>query len=253
MLNYRDLLWLLTLRDIKIRYAQSVLGVGWAIVQPMFSMLVFTVIFGKLAKIGSDGVPYPLFCFSAMVAWSYFSNAVTEATNSVVVNANMLGKVYFPRLILPLSAVLAKLLDLFIALVMLFILMLIFRWPIHWTVLFSPILVILMVLTAAGLGFWLTALVVQYRDVKYGLSLAMQLLLYAAPVVYPISMVPEKYVKLYALNPMVGVVEGFRTAILGTGAMPWDLIGIGFLTASVVAITGLLYFNFMERLFADVV
>jgi len=260
--HYRDLFRFLVWRDIKVRYAQSSLGVAWAIIQPLFSMIVFTIIFGLLAGVKSDGAPYAVFSFVALVPWTYFSNAVTEGVNSLLGNANMLSKVYFPRLLLPFSAVAAKLLDFGIASILLGILMAWYGIVPNAGILLSPLFLLLMVLTAAGLGAWLTALSIQYRDVKYGINFLVQLLMYAAPVVYPASLIPETYLfrglslpvrTLYALNPMVGVIEGFRSALLSTHPMPWTQIAIGATSSIVIFITGILYFRSKERLFADVV
>lgn len=250
--DYRDLFLFLTWRHIKVQYAQSTLGIGWAVIQPLFSMLIFTVVFGRLAGVQSDGLPYAVFSFAALVPWTYFANAVTEGTNSLVSNTNMLSKVYFPRLVLPLSAVLAKLVDFSISMVLLAVLMAWYAIAPTWGVLLLPLLVGLMILTAAGLGLWLTALAVQYRDVKYAINFVVQLLMYAAPVVYPASLVPARYQYAYALNPMVGVIEGFRAALLGTRPMPWDMLAIGSFSAITIALTGCLYFRAKERLFADV-
>lgn len=250
--DYRDLFFFLTWRSVKVRYAQSVIGIGWAVIQPVFSMIVFTVVFGNLAEVSSDGVPYAVFSFTALVPWTYFSSALTEATNSLVGNANMISKVYFPRLVLPLSAVMAKLVDFGIAMVLLFGMMVWFQATPTWGVVMLPALIVLMMLSAAGAGMWLTALAIQYRDVKHAMSFAVQLLMYAAPVVYPASLVPEQYRLLYALNPMVGVIEGFRAALLGTRAMPWDMIAVGAASALFLALSGALYFRRKERLFADV-
>jgi lipopolysaccharide transport system permease protein len=215
-------------------------------------MIVFTIVFGTLAGVSSDGAPYAVFSFVALVPWTYFANAVTEGTNSLVSNTNMLTKVYFPRLVLPLSSVLAKLVDFSIGMLLLFGLMVWYGIVPTWGLLALPFLVLLMMLTAAGLGMWMTALAVQYRDVKYGLNFAIQLLMYAAPVVYPASLIPEKWQLAYAFNPMVGVIEGFRSALLGTRPMPWDLLGVGLASATVIAVSGMLYFRSKERLFADV-
>jgi lipopolysaccharide transport system permease protein len=251
--EYRDLFYFLVWRDIKARYAQSVLGIGWAVIQPVFTMIVFTIIFGKLAKIGSDGVPYAIFSFTALVPWIYFSNSLTESTGSLISASNMLGKVYFPRLIIPITPLVSKLVDFGIAFLLLLGLMAWFKTiPTIW-VLTLPLLIMLMMLTAAGLGMWLTALAIQYRDIKYGMNFAMRLLMYAAPVVYPASLIPQKYRLLYGLNPMAGVIEGFRAALLGSRPMPWDLITVGSIMAIVFAFTGALYFRRMERIFADVV
>jgi lipopolysaccharide transport system permease protein len=250
--RYRDLFWFLVWRGIRAKYAQSSLGIGWAIIQPLFSMLVFTVIFGGVAQVSSDGVPYSLFSFAALVPWTYFANAVVEGTQILVTNANMIKKVYFPRLLLPLSAVAAKLLDFVIASVLLLVLMAWYRVAPNAGVLVIPLLVVQMFLSAAGLGLWLTALAIQYRDVNYGINFFVQLLMYAAPVVYPASRVPSQYLWCYALNPMVGVIEGFRSALLGTRPMPWLMIVPGFVMAVILFVSGLLYFHRRERMFADV-
>jgi lipopolysaccharide transport system permease protein len=261
LVEYRDLFRFLIWRNIKVQYAQSALGIGWAIIQPLFSTAIFTVVFGRLARVESDGVPYAVFAFAALVPWTYFSNALLEGTNSLVGNTGMLGKVYFPRMMLPLSAVCAKLVDFCISLTMLAVLMFYYGIVPNQGVLLMPVLIALMILTAAGLGMWLTALAVQYRDIKYAMTFVVQVLMYCAPVVYPASLIPETYAYggfvyyprlYYALNPMVGVIEGIRSALLGTTPMPWALVGIGALSATFIAVTGCLYFRRKERLFADV-
>lgn len=250
--NYRDLYLFLTWRNVKVRYAQSALGISWAVIQPVFSMIVFTIIFGRLVQVESDGAPYAVFAFVALVPWTYFSNALTDSTNSLVGNAEMVKKVYFPRLILPAASVTSKLVDFGIAFVLMIGLLLFYRQTPNLNALAIPLLIAIMVLAAGGIGLWLGALAVQYRDVKHGMAFATQLLMYLAPVVYPASKIPDQWQAVYALNPMVGVIEGFRAGLLGTREMPWDLIGIGAVTASLVAISGIYYFNRMERLFADV-
>jgi lipopolysaccharide transport system permease protein len=252
LVRYRDLLYFLTFRGIKVLYAQSAIGIGWAVLQPLCSMLVFTVVFGGFAGIESDGVPYAIFSFTALVPWTYFSNAMLDASNSLVNQAQMITKVYFPRVILPLSGVLAKLIDFCIASVMLAILMVWFRVAPTWNVIFLPVLVLIMVMSAAGLGMWLTAIAIQYRDVKHALNFISQLIMYSTPVVYSASIIPPEWQRIYALNPMVGVIEGFRAALLDTRPMPWDWIAIGALTACGLLLSGLMYFRRRERLFADV-
>lgn len=250
--RYRDLLWFLTWRNIKVLYAQSVIGIGWAVLQPLFSMLVFTLVFGMFAKMDSDGVPYALFSFCALVPWSFFSNALLESGNSLVSQADMLSKVYFPRLVLPLSSVLAKLVDLVIALGVLGGLMLIYQRPPTWGIVFLPLLIGIMTMTAAGMGMFLTSLAIQYRDIKHAMTFIVQLLMYAAPVVYPSTLVPEWLQPYYALNPMVGVIEGFRAALLDTRPMPWAWIATGFATSLLIFVVGLFQFRKQERVFADV-
>lgn len=250
--EYRDLFYFLVWRDIKVRYAQSALGIGWAVIQPVFFMIVFTIVFGNLAKVSSDGVPYAIFSYTALVPWTYFSNSLSESTSSLVMNANMLRKIYFPRLVLPLAAVAGKLIDFGIALLLLIGLMAWFRTaPTVW-VLVLPALALLMVVSAAGMGIWLTAMAVQYRDVRYAMTFGVQLLMYAAPVVYPTSLIPDQYRLLYAINPMAGVIEGFRSAALATNPMPWDMLAVGTGTAVVMFASGVFYFRRMERTFADV-
>ncbi len=251
--RYRDLFYFLVWRDIKTRYAQSVLGIGWAIIQPVFSMIVFTIVFGNLAKVSSDGVPYAIFSYTALVPWTYFSSALTGATGSLISSSSMITKVYFPRLAIPLAPILGKLVDFGIAMLILFGMMLWFHISPTMGALAIPLLVILMMLTAAGAGMWLTALAVQYRDINYAMSFVVQLLMYAAPVVYPASSVPEQFRLMYAINPMVGVIEGFRSALLGTNPMPWDFIWVGSASAIIILISGIIYFRRMERIFADVV
>jgi lipopolysaccharide transport system permease protein len=250
--QYSELFLFLVWRDIKGKYAQSVLGIGWAVAQPVMSMIVFTVVFGNLARISSDGIPYPIFSFAGLVAWTYYAEAVSAATASLVTNANMLQKVYFPRLILPLSAVLARLVDFSIAFMLLIAMML---WygiaPTPWAAA-VPLLLVLLMLSAAGLGMLLSAMAIQYRDVKHFMSFAIKLLMYAAPVVYPVSYVPDEYRLIYALNPMVGVIEGFRASLLGTTPMPWDLIGMSAASAVAIFIGGAWYFRLKEPVFADV-
>lgn len=250
--RYRDMLRFLTWRSVKVLYAQSAIGIGWAVLQPLFSMLIFTVIFGWFAKIDSNGVPYSVFSLAALVPWAYFSNALLEAGNSLVNQAQMLSKVYFPRVILPMAGVLAKLVDFAIAMLMLASLMLCFGIAPNWNILALPLLIAIMIASAAGLGMWLTALAIQYRDIKHALNFIVQLAMYASPVVYATTIIPEPWQPLYAINPMVGVIEGFRAALLSTRPMPWSWIAIGAASSSVLLISGLFYFRRQEKLFADV-
>jgi lipopolysaccharide transport system permease protein len=250
--EYSELFFFLVWRDIKGRYAQSVLGIGWAIVQPVMAMVVFTVIFGNLAEIASDGIPYSIFSYTGLVAWTYYSNALSDSTGSLVTNANMLQKIYFPRLILPLSAVLARMVDFVISLGLLVVMMLWYGITPTWWALGLPCLVLVLMISAAGLGMFLGAMAVQYRDVKHAMGFGIRLLMYAAPVVYPLSYVPEQFHLAYAVNPMVGVVEGFRASLLGTTAMPWNLIAVSSVSGVIMLLAGAWYFRKKEHVFADV-
>ena len=250
--EYKDLIYFLILRDIKALYKQTVLGFSWAILRPFLKMIVFSVVFGYLAKIPSDGIPYPLFVYAGLVPWEYFSNSLTRSTNSLITGSGIFTKVYFPRLILPLVPCIAGLVDFIIALSIVFIMMLIYGFSFSWTLLFIPMLVLLMLLIASGIGMWLSALAIQYRDVPYGVQFLVQLLMYAAPVIYPVSWLPASLKLYFGIYPMYGVIEGFRSAILNQTPMPWDLIGIGSITAIIIFISGAYYFKKKESIFADV-
>ena len=250
--EHRDLLYFLVRRDVKTRYSQSVLGLGWAVVQPVCTMLIFTIVFGKLAAISSDGAPYAIFSYAALVPWTYFAGALTGAAGSVNGNAGLIGKVYFPRAIVPLVPVLSKLLDFVVALLLLVVLMAWFRIPPSRGLLVTPYLVLVMMATATGAGMWLGALAAQYRDINHGIGLGTQLLMYAAPVVYPASVIPSWARPLYGLNPMAGVIEGFRSAVIRTQPMPWDLIASGTAVAAVLIWCGSRQFAACERRFADI-
>ena len=250
--EYRDMLLYLVLRDIKARYTQSVLGIGWAVLQPLFLMIVFTVIFGKLVKINTNGMDYAVFSYTALVPWAYFSNSLMLTTGSLIQNSNLLSKVFFPRIVLPMSTVLSTLVDFFIAFILVIVLMIWYQVsPTLW-VLFLPALLLLMVVLSVSLGSLFTALAIQYRDVRHGISFLVQGMMYASPVVYPVSIIPDKYRLIYGLNPMAGGIEGFRSALLGATPMPWDLIIVGTIVTLVLAVIGLTYFKFTERIFADV-
>ncbi|NVM22269.1 MAG: ABC transporter permease [Desulfobacterales bacterium] len=251
--QYRDLFYFLVTRDIKVKYKQTVLGGLWAIIQPFFSMVVFTLFFGKLAKMPSDGLPYPIFNFTAMVAWIYFANAVTGSGNSLIGNTNLISKVYFPRVIIPLTSVLAGLPDFLIAFAVLVGMMSYFHiYPTPMT-LFVPFLIVLMMLTSGGVGMILAALNAKYRDIRYTIPFLVQLWMFASPIVYPASMVPEKYRLIYALNPMTGVIEGFRSALLGTVAFPAQMILVSTTVSVILFTVGMFYFRQVERYFADII
>ena len=252
LLRYKDLLYFLVWKEIKVLYKQTILGLTWAIIRPLFTMVIFSVVFGRLAKIPSDGIPYPIFVSVALVPWTYFSTAITSSSNSLVGNTNLLTKVYFPRLIIPMTPVLSGLVDFGIAFLMLVGVMTWFRIAPTWNVVFLPFLLLLMICTASGIGMWLSALAIQYRDVKHVVPFLAQLLLYTAPVAWPASLIPSGYRLVYGLYPMAGVIEGFRSALLGTNSMPWDLMAMGSLSTSLILFSGALYFRKMERIFADV-
>jgi lipopolysaccharide transport system permease protein len=252
--KHRDLLAYWTWRNIKGRHAQSALGLGWAIIQPVVSTVIFTVVFGILMRVESDGVPYPLFALCGMVVWTYFSGALREAVDSLAGATAMLTKIYFPRLILPLSSALGKLVDLTVVFVLMIPLML---WygviPRIEAIVVVPVLILILILTTLGLALWLSALAVQYRDVSHGLAFAIQALMYMSPVVYSDKIVPERFRVLYGLNPIAGVIGGMRAVLLGTGPLPRDLILPGATVALLLAVSGLFYFRSRERIFADVV
>ncbi|MGA7672052.1 MAG: ABC transporter permease [Nitrolancea sp.] len=250
---YRELLVFFVWRDVTVRYKQTALGLAWAIIQPVFVMVVFSIFFGRLAGIPSDGVPYPVFAYSGLVPWMYFSNALTSASNSLVQQERMITKVYFPRLVLPLSATLAGLVDFAIAFGVLLGLMFYFGIEPTVAALTLPFFVLLAAATAWSAGLWLSALNVQYRDVRHAISFVVQFWLFATPIAYPSSIVPERWRALYGLNPMAGVVEGFRWALLGTGQAPGPLLGVSLLTVAALMVGGLFFFKRLERTFADVV
>ncbi|OGO30610.1 MAG: phosphate ABC transporter permease [Chloroflexi bacterium RBG_16_56_11] len=253
LIEYKDLFYFLVRRDIKVRYKQTVLGGLWAIIQPFFLMVIFSLFFGALAKVPSEGIPYPIFSYSAMIAWIYFSNTVSGASNSLVSNSSLVSKVYFPRLIVPLSPVVAFLLDFAISFIILFGMMLYFQVYPGVTVLFLPLLVIIMMLLASGVGTFLASLNAKYRDIQYTISFLLQFWMFASPVVYPVSMVPERFQIIYAINPMTGIIEGFRSVLLQTTAFPTRLILISGLVSVCIFIGGAMYFRRTERYFADVI
>ena len=251
--RYRELLYFLSWRDIKVRYKQTALGVLWAILQPLLTMVVFSIFFGKLAKVPSDGVPYPIFAFAALVPWTIFVNALTQSSNSLVQSANLLKKVYFPRLLIPLSSVLAGAVDFVFAFIVLVAMMLYYGVVPTVNVLWLPFFLILTCGTALGVGLWLSAMNVKFRDVRYTVPFLTQFWLFATPIAYPSSLLPDPWRTLYGFNPMAGVVEGFRWALLGTQAAPGPMILVSVGVACLVLMTGLYYFRRLERTFADIV
>jgi len=251
--EYRELLYFLVWRDIKVRYKQTLLGAAWAIIQPFFTMVVFSIFFGRLAKIPSDGVPYPIFSFAALVPWSFFATALNQSSNSLVASANLIKKVYFPRLAIPIATVFSGLVD--FGLAFLILLGMIFFYGLTPTIniVWLPCFLLLAFVTALGVGFWLSALNVQYRDVRYTVPFLTQFWMFSSPVVYPSSLLAEPWRTLYGLNPMVGVIEGFRWALLGTNTAPGGIIIASSAAALIILITGAFFFQRMEKNFADVV
>jgi lipopolysaccharide transport system permease protein len=251
--EYRELVYFLVWRDVKVRYKQTVLGAAWAILQPLLTMLIFSVFFGRLAKIPSDGIPYPIFAFAALAPWTLFAHGLNQASNSLVSGANLIKKVYFPRLVMPTSAVLSGLVDFALSLVVLLGMMAFYGIAPSWRALAILPLIGLAVLTSLGAALWLAALNVEYRDVRYVVPFLTQVWLFATPIAYPSSLLPEGWRMLYAINPMVGVVEGFRWALLGAGTAPGPLILVSVLVALALLVSGAFYFRRMEATFADVV
>jgi lipopolysaccharide transport system permease protein len=257
--GYRELLFFLVWRDIKVRYKQTLLGASWAILQPFLTMVVFTIFFGTLAGIGSDGLPYPIFSYTALLPWIFFAQGLTQSSQSLVGSANLIRKVYFPRLIIPLSSILAGAVDFAIAFVVLLGMMAYYGiWPTA-TIVFLPLLLALAFATAIGAGLWLSALNVEYRDVKYVVPFLVQMWLFVTPVIYPTHTVTQRLERfhipgwVYGLNPMTGVVEGFRWSVLGVGSNPWPVMATSAVVAVLLVVTGALYFGHMEKTFADVV
>ena len=254
--RYKDLLYFLSKREITILYKQTILGFSWAIIRPFFSMIIFSLIFGNLASIPSDGIPYPIFSYVALVPWTYFSIAMTKSTQSLVSTTNIFTKVYFPRLIIPITPLLSGLVDFLIALSFVGVLMIYFSITPSINIVWLPLLVFIMILFASGVGIFFSALSIQYRDIRHGMQFLSQLLMYAAPVVWPISLVSEKFGEdvsfWYGLYPMVGVIEGFRSSLIGTTPMPYNHILIGLISSSFIFLMAVVYFKKKERSFADV-
>lgn len=250
--HYRELLYFLVWRDVKVRYKQTALGVLWVILQPLLTMLVFTVLFGLLLNVPSGDIPYPIFSLTGLVAWQYFAGSLTRASTSLVGSANLITKVYFPRLIIPISGVLGGLVDFAIGLALLLVMMFIYRFPLRPTILLLPVFLLLAMATALGFGLWLAALNVKYRDINYLVPFMVQIWLYVTPVAFGSSLIPERYRWLLGLNPMTGVVEGFRWALLGQEP-PGQLFALSVIITLTVLMTGLIFFRRTERTFADIV
>ena len=251
--QYRELLYFLVWRDLLVRYKQTVIGIGWAILQPLVSMVIFTLIFGRFAKIPSDGLPYPVFAFCALLPWNYFASALQRSITSVVGDAHLITKVYFPRMILPMAGTLSGMIDFTISFALLLILMTWYGIELTWLVLLTPAFLLLALLTALSFGLWFSALNVRYRDVGQAIPFIIQIWMFVSPVVYPVSMIPESYRLVYGLNPMVGVIEGFRWALLGTASPDLLVVTVSAVVLLFVFAGGVVFFKNMEYTFADVV
>ena len=251
--DFRELFYFLAWRDVKVRYKQTVLGVLWAAIQPLFTMVIFTVVFGQIANISSEGVPRPVFYFSALLPWIYFSSTLTSSGMSLVSNSGLLTKIYFPRIILPAAAALVPLVDFAIGSVFLIGFIVYYDIPVGWNLLLWPILVVPLMLLAFGVGTFLAALNVKYRDVKYAIPFGIQLLLFMTPIIYPSSVFPERYQWLLALNPLTGLIEAFRYALVPTYSVHWDVLGLSLAVTAVALVGAVWYFKRTEKAFADIV
>jgi len=251
--DYKELLYFLMWRDVKVRYKQTVLGAAWAIIQPFFTMIVFSLFFGKLAKIPSDGIPYPIFSYAALVPWTFFANGLGKASNSLVGSSNLIKKIYFPRLAIPIASVLSGVIDFVLAFTVLIGMMFYYGFVPTFNVIWLPFLLVLSFCTSLGVSLWLSTMNVQFRDVQYIMPFITQLWLFATPIAYPSSLLSEPWRTLYGINPMVGVVEGFRWALLGTNTAPGPIVIVSTLVAIILLVSGALYFRRMEKTFADVV
>ena len=251
--HYRELLYFLAWREVKVRYKQAALGAAWAIIQPLFTMIIFTLFFGRLAGLPSEDIPYPLFSFCALVPWTYFAGTLGLAGNSLVSNANLVTKVYFPRVLLPAATVISGMLDFLIGSLFLVLMMFYYHVKPGWSLVFVPMFVLNMMLLALGISMLLAAFNVRYRDVKYALPFIIQIWLFVTPIIYPVTFLPARYQKVLAFNPMAGIVEGLRACLFSTHPMPWKLVGISWSVTVVLLIVGAVYFRKTEKTFADIV
>lgn len=252
---YRDLLWTLVWRNLTVRYKQSVIGIAWAIIKPVMQMVVFTLVFGRLAHLPSDGIPYPVFLFAGLLPWTYFSSTISSASGSLLAGGNMINKVYFPRLILPFSYLFTSLIDLFLSMLVLFGMMAWYRADMvfGFQMLLFPVFLLPAIALAGGLSLWLCALAVRYRDIHHLIPYLLQIGMFITPVVYAVKMLPAHYQWILQLNPMTGVIEGFRWALLGKPAQGWGMMGLGFLLSVLVLYSGMIFFRRVERTVADVI
>lgn len=251
--DYRELITIFVWRDLKVRYRQTVIGVLWAVLQPFLTMVIFSIFFGRLAGIPSDGIPYPVFSFAALVPWTFFANSLSQSSNSLINNSEMIKKIYFPRLTMPIASILAGFVDFVLAFIILLGIMLFYGYFPTINTLWLPFFILLAIMTAVGVGLWLGAMNVKYRDVRYMVPFIIQAWLFATPVAYPSSLLTGPWQTLYGLNPMASVVEGFRWALLGTGAVPGSMVAVSFVVSCLLLISGIFYFRRMEKTFADVI
>jgi lipopolysaccharide transport system permease protein len=252
LFEYKDLFYFLVWRNIKILYAQTILGFSWALLQPLIQIIIFTIVFGKVARLDTDGIPYVLFTTVAIIPWTYMSQSMTQSSQSLVAGQAMLGKIYFPRLLFPVTPVLAKLIDFVLSFLIIICVLIYYGRHPTWNIIFIPLFFVLMMVIPAGVGLWLSALAIRYRDVKYVMQFAIRMLLYTAPIVYSASSIPQKYRVIYSMNPIVAVIEGYRSCLLGL-PLQWQYVYPGIFTAFILIISGALYFKRMENIFVDVI
>jgi lipopolysaccharide transport system permease protein len=250
--DYRDLIFFLIWRDIKVLYAQTILGFSWAILQPLVQIIIFTIVFGKVAKIPTEGIPYFLFSSIAIIPWTYMSQTMTQSSQSLIAGKAMLGKIYFPRLIFPMIPVFARMIDFGLSILIILCVSVYYKVMPTWNLMYLPIFVLFMASVPAGIGIWLSSLAIRFRDVKQAMPFVVRMLIYSAPIVYSASSIPDTYRFFYSLNPIVGVIEGYRACLLGT-PMPWIHIWPGMVTSSIIFVSGAFYFKKMERIFVDVI
>lgn len=252
LIQYRDLFYFMVWREVKVVYAQTILGLCWAILQPVVQIVIFSIVFGKVANVATDGIPYMLFSTVGIIPWNYMSQAMTQASESLIQNQYMLSKVYFPRVIFPITPILARLLDFFISLCILIAVLFYYQISPTWNILWLPLFIVMMILIPTGIGLWLSALSVRFRDVKHALPFVVRMLIYTAPIVYSASSIPENYKLVYSINPIVGMIEGFRSCIIGT-KMEWEYIVPGIITTMIIIISGLFYYRKTEIILTDVI
>jgi lipopolysaccharide transport system permease protein len=250
--EYRDLFFFLVWRDIKVMYAQTILGFFWAILQPLIQIIIFTIVFGKIAQLNTDGIPYFLYSTVAIIPWTYMSQTMQQSSQSMIQYQGVLGKIYFPRLLFPITPVLSRLVDFFISILIVVAVIAYYKVSISWTVLLIPLFIAMMVMTSAAIGMWLSSLAIRFRDVKHAMTFIVRMLIYTAPIVYSASSIPGKYRFFYSLNPIVGVIEGFRACFLGL-AVPWNYVWPGMVSTVVLFVLSAIYFKRMEQVFADVI